>query len=91
MSLSSGMLKGIAQVINAYGSSLNEEAFKDRVGRFSPKTIGRTARDRHPGTIGYAEALVLAYNKQNKKRLSLQKLYWSNGKRKGEAPPDFEE
>ena len=56
----------------------------------SPKAISRTARDRHPGTIGFAEALILAYNKQNKKRLSLQKLYWSNGKRKGEAPPDFE-
>lgn len=90
LSVSSGMLKGIAQVIAAYGDSLNEEAFKDRVGLISPKAISRTARDRHPGTIGYAEALILAYNKQNKKRLSLQKLYWSNGKRKGEAPPDFE-
>ncbi len=91
LSVSSGMLKGIAQVIAAYGDSLNEEAFKDRVGLIPPKAISRTAHDRHPGTIGFAEALVLAYNKQNKKRLSLQKLYWSNGKRKGEAPPDFEE
>lgn len=91
LSVSSGMLKGIAQVIVAYGDSLNEESFKDRVGLISPKIISRTARDRHPGTIGFAEALVLAYNKQNKKRLSLQKLYWSNGKRKGEAPPDFED
>ena len=91
LSVSSGMLKGIAQVIVAYGDSLNEESFKDRVGLITPKAISRTAKDRHPGTIGFAEALVLAYNKQNKKRLSLQKLYWSNSKRKGEAPPDFEE
>lgn len=90
LSLSSGMLKGIAQLIHAYGDSLNEEAFKDHVGRISPKTIARTARDRHPGTIGFAEAILLAYNKQNKKRLFLQKLYWSNSKKKGEAPPDFE-
>lgn len=90
LSLSSGMLKGIAQVITAYGESLNEEAFIDHVGRITPKAISRTAHDRHPGTIGFAEALILAYNKQTKKRLSLQKLYWSNSKRKGAAPPDYE-
>ena len=90
LSLTSGMLKGIAQLIQAYGDSLNEETFKDHVGRVSPKTIARTARDRHPGTIGFAEALILAYNRQNKRRLSPQKLYWSNSKKKGEAPPDFE-
>ncbi len=90
LSLTSGILKGIAQIINAYGESLNEESFKDHVGRVSPKAISRIARDRHPGTIGYAEALILAHNKQNKKRLSLQKLYWSISKKKGEAPPDFE-
>ncbi len=84
------MLKGIAQVLAAYGESLNDEIFKDHVSRISPKAISRTARDRHPGTIGYAEALILAYNKQTKRRLSLQKLYWSNSKRKGDAPPDFE-
>ncbi len=90
LSLTSGMLKGIAQLIRAYGGNLNEETFKDHVGRISPKAIARTARDRHPGTIGFAEALILAYNKQNKKRLSIQKLYWSNSKKRGEAPPDFE-
>lgn len=90
LSVSSGMLKGIAEIIVAYGDSLNEESFRDRVGLISPKAISRTARDRHPGTLGFAEALILAYNKQNKRRLSLQKLYWSNSKRKGEAPPDFE-
>ena len=90
LSLSSGMLKGIAQIINAFGDSLNEEIFKDHVGRVTPKAISRTAHDRHPGTIGFAEALILAYNKSSKRRLSLQKLYWSNGKRKGVAPPDFE-
>ena len=90
LSLTSGMLKGIAQIIHAYGESLNEEIFKDHVGRVTPKAISRTAHDRHPGTIGFAEALILAYNKATKKRLSLQKLYWSNSKRKGAAPPDYE-
>lgn len=91
LSLTCGMLKGIAQIIQAYGANLNEECFRDHLGCISPKTIARTARDRHPGTIGFAEALVLAYNKRNKKRLSLEKLHWTNSKRKGEAPPDFEQ
>ena len=90
MSLTSGILKGIAQVIVAYGDSLNEELFKEHLGRYSAKSISRTARDRRPGTIGFAEALVLGYNGKNKKKLSLQKLYWSTGKKKGKAPPDFE-
>lgn len=91
LSLTSGMLKGIAQVVFAYGNSLNDELFKDHCGRISAKAISRTAKDRRPGTIGFAEALVLAYNGRGKKKLSLQKLYWSSSKkRKGEAPPDFE-
>ncbi len=90
MSLSSGILKGIAQIITAYGESLNEDSFIEHVGRITPKAISRTAHDRRPGAIGYAEALILAYNKATKKRLSLQKLYWSNSKRKGVAPPDYE-
>ena len=90
MSLTSGILKGIAQVIIAYGDSLNEELFKEHVGKYSAKSISRTARDRRPGTIGFAEALVLGYNGKNKKRLSLQKLYWSTGRKKGKAPPDYE-
>ena len=90
MSLTSGILKGIAQMIAAYGENLNETVFKDHLGRVSVKALSRTAKDRHPGTVGYAEAMVLAYNKQNKRRLSLQKLHGSNGKKRGEAPPDFE-
>ena len=91
LSLTSGMLKGIAQVVFAYGNSLNDELFKDHCGRISAKAISRTAKDRRPGTIGFAEALVLAYNGRSKKKLSLQKLYWSSSKkRKGEAPTDFE-
>ena len=90
ISLSSGMLKGIAMLVAAYGESLNEEIFKDHVGRFSAKAISRNARDRRPGSFGFAEALVIVYNGKSKKRLSLKKLYWNNGSRKGEAPPDFE-
>ncbi len=59
-SLTSGMLKGIARVAYVYGETLNDERFKENVGRNSAKTISRTAKDRRAGTLGYAEALVMA-------------------------------
>ena len=89
-SLSCCMLKGIAILVSAYGDNLNDEMFKDHVGRYSAKAITRNARDRRPGALGFAEALIIVYNGKNKKKLSLQKLYWSTGRKKGEAPPDFE-
>ena len=75
LSLTSGILKGIARVAAVYGDQLQEEMFKEHVGKFSAKTISRTAKDRRPGTLGYAEALVMAYNTKNKYRLPMQKLY----------------
>ena len=90
ISLTSGMLKGIAMLVSAYGDSLDDETFKEHVGKYSAKAISRNAKDRRPGTIGFAEALIIVYNGQKKKHLSLKKLYWSNGRKKGAAPPDFE-
>ena len=90
LSVTSGILMGIARVVFFYGDSLNEERFKEHVGRNTAKTISRTAKDRRPGTLGYAEALIMAYNAKNKYRLPMQKLYW-NGRKKGEEPEDIEE
>ena len=39
------------------------------------KTIIRTARERRPGSLGYAEAMLVFYNKKCKYRLSMRKLY----------------
>lgn len=90
ISLSSGMLKGIAMLISAFGDTLDDETFKDHVGRYSAKAICRNARDRRPGAIGFAEALLIVYNGKSKRRLSLKKLYWSTSKKKSEAPSDYE-
>ncbi len=81
LSLSSGMLKGIARLIYVFGDKLDDEIFKDHVGNNTAKAIARVAKDRRPGTLGYAEALVLAYNHKNKRYLSMNKLFW-NGKKK---------
>lgn len=74
-SLSGNMLMGIARIIVAYGDSLKEDIFKDHVGKVSVKSIIRTAKERRPGAMGFAEAMMLAYNNRNKYRLSLRTLY----------------
>ena len=74
-SLSGNMLMGIARIVVAYGDSLKEDIFKDHVGKVSVKSIIRTAKERRPGALGYSEAMMIAYNNKNKRRLSLRMLY----------------
>ena len=74
-SLSGNMLTAIARIIVAYGDSLKEDVFKDHVGKVSVKSIIRTAKERRPGAMGFAEAMMIQYNLKNKHRLSLRTLY----------------
>ena len=74
-SFSWGILTGIAIIINAYGDSINEDIFMDKVGQISVKQIVRTAKERGGGSRGFAETMMLAYNSKNKYRLSMRKLY----------------
>ncbi len=76
-SLSANMLKGIAQLIVAFGDVLKDDLFKEKVGKFSAREIGRTAKERKAGSLGYAEALLIAYNKKMKSPLRWSKLYTS--------------
>lgn len=88
-SFSGSILMGIAKIVVAYGDSLREDIFKEHVGRVSVKAIIRTAKDRRPGTMGYAEAMMLAYNNKSKNRLSLRALY--GGKVVANDPDDYGE
>lgn len=81
-SLSGNMLMGIARIVVAYGDQIKEDVFKDHVGMVSVKSIIRTAKERRPGAMGYAEAMMLAYNNKNKYQLSLRTLY--GGKKTGQ-------
>lgn len=74
-SLSSNMLKGITHLIVAFGDVLKDDFFKEKVGIFSSKEIGRTAKERKAGSLGYAEAMLIAYNKKMKAALKWSKLY----------------
>ncbi len=74
-SLSANMLKGIAQLIVAFGDLLKDDIFKEKIGAFSAKDISRTAKERKAGFLGYSEAMLLAYNKKMKAPLKWSKLY----------------
>ncbi len=75
-SLSSKMLRGVATLADIYGDGLNDNFFIERVGKLSAKEITRNAKDRHSGSIGISEALVMAYNKNTRvNKLDINQLY----------------
>ena len=84
-SLSASMLKGIAKLIVAYGSELDEDIFKDKLGRCSLKEISRCASERRNGSLGYAESMLTIYNKRLRTPLHFGKLY----NKKSIIEPDF--
>ena len=59
-------------------TQLNDEYFKERVGAISVKQLVRIAKERHAGSMGYAEAMLIEYNGKKKspaQRLSINKLH----------------
>lgn len=77
-SLSGNILNAVSKLIVTYGESLDDEVFKDRVGALSTKILTRSAKERRPGMLGYAEVMVITYNGKKKSGehfLRLQKLY----------------
>ena len=75
VSLSANMLKGVAKLVDTFGDKMRDDVFKDKLGQFSPKEIARTAKDRRAGSLGFAEAILLAYNKKMKFSLKWGDLY----------------
>ncbi len=83
-SFSANMLNAVARLVAVYGESLNDEVFKEKVGALSVKQMARKAKDRRPGCLGYAEAMIIEYNGKKKNpegKLRINKLYASEGKR----------
>lgn len=78
-SLSGGMLAGASHLVVAFGDTLREDVFKEHVGRVSVRQLSRNAKERRPGALGFAEAMILAYNAKNKYHLSMRKLYGGKG------------
>ena len=74
-SYASNILNGVTRLVVAYGDKLKDEVFKEKVGGMSIKELSRTAKERRVGALGYAEVMLLAYNKRNKAPLVWQTLY----------------
>ena len=67
-------------MVTAYGDKLKDDVFKEKVGGISVKELTRTAKERRAGALGFAEAMLLLYNKRNKAPLIWQTLYSGSGK-----------
>lgn len=77
-SFSANMLNAIAKLCATYGESLNDEVFKEKLSAVSLKALMRTAKERRPGSMGFAEAMILEYNGRKKSsvhRLQINRLY----------------
>ena len=58
--------------------NIDDESFKEKLGAVSLKSLIRNAKERRPGSMGYAEAIILEYNGKRKNphtRLAMNKLY----------------
>lgn len=76
-SFSANILNAVAKLVVTYQDSLDDELFMDRIGRVSVKQVTRMAKDRRPGSMGFAEAMLIEYNGKRKNpagKLLLSKL-----------------
>ena len=76
-SFSANILNAVARLIISYGDSLDDDSFKSKLGAISIKQLTRNAKERRPGCMGVAEAMVIEYNgkKKGNGRLPMNKLY----------------
>ena len=82
-SFSANILNAVAKLVVIYGDSLSDELFKEKLGVISVKQLQRKAKDRRPGCMGYAEAMILEYNGKKKSpegKLRMNLLYASESK-----------
>lgn len=77
-SFSANIFNAVTKLVVTFGDALNDEIFKERVGNISVKQLTRTAKDRRPGAMGFAEAMLIEYNGKRKSpagKLFINKLY----------------
>jgi hypothetical protein len=89
-SFSSNILNGVVRLLYAFGDRLDDEIFKEKLGVVSIKELSKLAKERRAGSLGYAEAMLLFYNKNKKKPLQWNILYSSKARFKKGKPEDGE-
>ena len=89
ISLEASMLKGVARLLFVFDTSIKDEIFIDKLSTVSEKEIIRTAKERRGGTMGFAEAMLIVYNRKMRNPLPLEKLYIRLPKRKISFSEDY--
>ena len=77
-SFSANVLNAVAKLVVVYKNKLNDEVFIEKCGAVSIKSLARIGKERRPGSMGFAEALVIEYNGKKKSqafRLNIRMLY----------------
>ena len=77
-SFSANIMNAVAKLCVVYKDQLNDEVFSEKLGAVSIKQLTRTAKERRPGSMGFAEAMVIEYNGKKKSptgKLFLNTLY----------------
>ena len=74
-SFSANVMNGVARLLYAYGDSIQDSIFKDKLGEVSIKELTKLAKERRAGSFGYAEAMLIFYNKRMKTPLQWNILY----------------
>lgn len=91
ISMSGGMLKGTAKLLSILGTEIKDEIFKERLGAVTERTVVRSAHERRGGQMGYAEAILLVYNRSNRAAPSIDELYIKRGRRRKSRSSDKEQ
>ncbi|MBR4343436.1 MAG: hypothetical protein IKP88_12180 [Lachnospiraceae bacterium] len=81
-SFSANILNGVTRLICAYGTNLDDDVFKEKLGIISIKEITKVAKERRAGSLGYAEAMLIYYNKKLKHSLQWNLLYVTKNDKK---------
>lgn len=74
-SLTSNMLKGLATLFGACDDKIKDNIFVEKLGEESLKELIRLAKDRGSGFMGFAEALLIYYNKKSRSPISMTLLH----------------
>ena len=74
-SFSANMLNGLARFLDSYQDKVNDSAYKEKLGVYSIKELTKMAKERRAGSLGYAEAMLIIYNKRMKNPLPWNDLY----------------
>ena len=78
LSLSANMLRGVARLVVSFGDLMKDDVFCDRLGKVSAREITRNAKEKREGSLGFAETILLIYNKKTNGGLHRTMLYGDN-------------